>query len=254
MLCQLVCVDRRYQRMNCFNIRELQGILKRKFFTDLVNSNDHRNLFDKSIIGLRFKNNGQLNINHDMSLFYNFGTTTTAKAKYSTFTNNYLFSTSPSTNYHVNDLFIKLSELLVYITNKILTAHIFDLSKFFTPSNNSFNSFTSNIGFQFSGLVSLVSSFTLMSLTSLQTLPKLLQDFLVMNTLVSFYTAIQTKSSFETISTDLRTNYSSENISNLDSLQTTNSSMSEISTTLRFTRFNNPLISYDYKCGNYLGI
>jgi len=32
MLCQLVCVDRRYQRMNCFNIRELQGNLKRKFF------------------------------------------------------------------------------------------------------------------------------------------------------------------------------------------------------------------------------
>jgi hypothetical protein len=32
MLCQLVCVDRKYQRMNCFNIRELQGILKRKFF------------------------------------------------------------------------------------------------------------------------------------------------------------------------------------------------------------------------------
>jgi hypothetical protein len=32
MLCQLVCVDRRYQRMNAFNIRELQGILKRRFF------------------------------------------------------------------------------------------------------------------------------------------------------------------------------------------------------------------------------
>ena len=33
MLMQLVCVDRRYQRMNCFNIRELQGILKRRFFS-----------------------------------------------------------------------------------------------------------------------------------------------------------------------------------------------------------------------------
>ena len=32
MLCQLICADRRYQRMNCFNIRELQGILKRRFF------------------------------------------------------------------------------------------------------------------------------------------------------------------------------------------------------------------------------
>lgn len=90
MLCQLVCVDRRYQRMNCFNIRELQGILKRKFFTDLVNSNDHRTLLDKSVIGLRFKNNNQLNIEHDMSLFYNLGTTNSNKAKTNSFINNYM--------------------------------------------------------------------------------------------------------------------------------------------------------------------
>jgi hypothetical protein len=25
MLCQLVCVDRRYQRMNCFNISEIKS-------------------------------------------------------------------------------------------------------------------------------------------------------------------------------------------------------------------------------------
>ena len=31
-LCQLVCIDRRYQRMNCFNIRELQSLLRNKFF------------------------------------------------------------------------------------------------------------------------------------------------------------------------------------------------------------------------------
>jgi hypothetical protein len=99
MLCQLVCVDRRYQRMNCFNIRELQGILKRKFFTDLVNSNDHRDLFDKSIIGLRFKNNNQLNINHDMSLFYNFGTTTSSKAKLNLFDNNYTLNGGGASNF-----------------------------------------------------------------------------------------------------------------------------------------------------------
>ena len=57
MLMQLVCVDRRYQRMNCFNIRELQVILKRRFFTDLMNSADHHTLIDSSMIGLRFKTN-----------------------------------------------------------------------------------------------------------------------------------------------------------------------------------------------------
>jgi hypothetical protein len=42
MLCQLVCVDRRYQRMNCFNIREIQSILKRRFYTDLINTQDRK--------------------------------------------------------------------------------------------------------------------------------------------------------------------------------------------------------------------
>ena len=72
MLMQLVCVDRRYQRMNCFNIRELQGTLKRKFFTDLVNSNDHREFLNQSMVGLRFKSNNTLAINPDMINFYNF--------------------------------------------------------------------------------------------------------------------------------------------------------------------------------------
>jgi hypothetical protein len=95
MLAQLVCVDRRYQRMNCFNIRELQGILKRKFFTDLVNSNDHRDLLDKSIVGLRFKQHNNIGISPDMISFYNYGTTTAPKTKNSFFTNTYLNTSSP---------------------------------------------------------------------------------------------------------------------------------------------------------------
>jgi hypothetical protein len=57
MLCQLVCVDRRYQRMNCFNIRDLQGILKRKFFTDLVNTSDNHKTMESVLIKMRHKNN-----------------------------------------------------------------------------------------------------------------------------------------------------------------------------------------------------
>ena len=103
--------------MNCFNIRELQGILKRKFFTDLVNSNDHRDLFDKSIIGLRFKNNNQLNINHDMSLFYNFGTTTSSKTKTTLFNNNY----SLNTNYNLNESLLLISTAVVNAFNKVVS-------------------------------------------------------------------------------------------------------------------------------------
>ena len=75
MLMQLVCVDRRYQRMNCFNIRELQGILKRRFFTDMVNSSDHRELASSSMIGIRFKGNNNLNLDSDILSFYKVGTT-----------------------------------------------------------------------------------------------------------------------------------------------------------------------------------
>lgn len=38
-LCQLVCVDRRYQRMNCFNVRELQSLLRNRFIDDIKISN-----------------------------------------------------------------------------------------------------------------------------------------------------------------------------------------------------------------------
>lgn len=38
-LCQLVCIDRRYQRMNCFNIKELQSLLRNKFFFELTSDN-----------------------------------------------------------------------------------------------------------------------------------------------------------------------------------------------------------------------
>jgi hypothetical protein len=67
--------------MNCFNIRELQGILKRRFFSDLVNSNDNHTLLNDSMIGLRFKLNNTQGIEPDIFTFYNFGTTDISKFK-----------------------------------------------------------------------------------------------------------------------------------------------------------------------------
>lgn len=71
MLCQLVCTDRRYARMNCFNIRELQGILKRRFFVDLVNSHDHKNVLSAAMIGVKHRLHNSENINLDITMFYN---------------------------------------------------------------------------------------------------------------------------------------------------------------------------------------
>lgn len=232
MLCQLVCVDRRYQRMNCFNIRELQGILKRKFFTDLINSNDHRELFDKSMIGLRFKNNNQLNINHDMSIFYNFGTTNTPKTKQNTLVN-------------------------LYSSNEILT-NLTSMS--YIPSNSYalFSSLTNSFNY----LLVLLKDVLLAplnvhfaTLSSLLTSPKHLTNFIALNTNLNLNLATtntyknQTNTSFENT-----TSFTSDNILSTDSSDLSSSMMSELSSTFRYTRFNNPLISYDYKCGNYLGI
>jgi hypothetical protein len=99
MLCQLVCADRRYQRMNCFNIRELQGNLKRRFFSDLINVSDHREFLDSTMIGLRFRTNNDFNIYHDTLSFHNLGITTEQKSRilsldnaYSANVNNYTMS------------------------------------------------------------------------------------------------------------------------------------------------------------------
>jgi lipopolysaccharide assembly outer membrane protein LptD (OstA) len=59
--------------MNCFNIRELQGILKRKFFVDLIDSHDYKSLLKESMISLRYKLNPNINLDFDTSSFYSFG-------------------------------------------------------------------------------------------------------------------------------------------------------------------------------------
>jgi len=83
--------------MNCFNIRELQGNLKRRFFADLVNVNDHREFLDSTMIGLRFKTNNEMNIYHDALSFYNLGTTNENKSRTSMFSNIYDNSLNSST-------------------------------------------------------------------------------------------------------------------------------------------------------------
>ena len=55
MLCQLVCLDRRYQRMNCFNIREIQTLLKARFYADLLNENSLHIFLSRTTLGLKFK-------------------------------------------------------------------------------------------------------------------------------------------------------------------------------------------------------
>lgn len=111
MLCQLVCVDRRYQRMNCFNIREIQSILKRKFFTDLINAHDHHSFLDKTAMGLRFKTNNINNINSNIFIFYNYGIEFTPKLRTSSFFPNMIESTNTVTFFNRNSFFFYITSL-----------------------------------------------------------------------------------------------------------------------------------------------
>ncbi len=54
MLAQLVCLDRRYQRMNCYNIREIQTILKSKYNPNATKDTDFHISLDETAVSLRY--------------------------------------------------------------------------------------------------------------------------------------------------------------------------------------------------------
>jgi hypothetical protein len=85
MLCQLVCLDRRYQRMNCFNVRELLILLRGRFFAVLVNDTAHHNFLNNTMIGLRFKTNDLNSINPNTLLTYQYGLSNTPFTQSTTF-------------------------------------------------------------------------------------------------------------------------------------------------------------------------
>jgi hypothetical protein len=125
MLCQLVCVDRRYQRMNCFNIRELQGILKRKFFTDLINTSDNHKNIESTLINMRHKNNMSNILMYDQSLFYNFDLTTTSKSKNYIFNPGKVFSYKESTIFNTTNPLNTLTSLFNISPKNNTVNHIF---------------------------------------------------------------------------------------------------------------------------------
>jgi hypothetical protein len=224
MLMQLVCVDRRYQRMNCFNIRELQGILKRRFFTDLVNSADHREVLSSSMIGLRFKVNNNTNLDHDVLSFFKLGTNNLNKSRSTLYQNNYV--SLPSTY---------LSEANGFSFPQTLGAY--NVSNIFTLLANLLN---------IKPFISLSSALFFNSYTNL---------FLIIRSNFSFSTFSNFNSnSLSTVNEVTNTQqqiFSSKDISSSSSLTSDYSEKDSIS---RFSRFSNPIISYDYKCGNYIGI
>jgi hypothetical protein len=243
MLCQLVCVDRRYQRMNCFNIRELQGILKRKFFTDLVNTMDSHTATDSTLINMRHKNNMSNILTYDQSLLYNFDITTTSKFKNFSYTPGKVYSyTWPlglknySLNFSITNLPI-VNSFYVFLFENKLPLFLKDLVNFL-PS----------LPLLFSSLFVLPWGLHLLPLTLFN---NFFTKFPIMSNLFSKNFFLENNNLSSAPNTQIY-NSSNVNYTSFNVLSALN--FSENSSTWRFNRYSFPLISYDYKSGNYLSI
>jgi hypothetical protein len=131
MLVQLVCLDRRYQRMNCYNIREIQTLLKSQY---APNSNDAGNvhfLLNETVLGLRYKLMSLTSVDSSMLNYYR----NSLNASYQL---NVTFS-SPT-------LSLKSLNEGTYLTFLTSLEHVFITQFFMTMSSNSLSS-TSSVNF-----------------------------------------------------------------------------------------------------------
>ena len=245
MLCQLVCVDRRYQRMNCFNIRELQGNLKRKFFSDLVNSNDHRELLNNTMIGLRFKTNNLMSLNSDVFSFYQYGTDNNVKSRSVNFLNSYLtFEEKTSPVYSLLNVLFNNSINNMLIERLTLKTPSFLLHQLLLLLNE--------LEIQIFRIISRVRIFSLFNLMNYNpSLHFTLNSFLNFN----FFTIKGSITPYEYMNNSFNKNSMYFNSNNTTSLnQDVLYSGIESSSYIRSNKFSNAYVSYDYKCGNYLGM
>jgi hypothetical protein len=119
MLFQIVCVDRRYQRMNCFNIRELETLLRKRYFVDLLNSSDHKDLLNTTMLNLRYKTNNTNLVDQNITLFYNYGTTLSSFSTNSDFFNN--FTISNAVILPIQTIYFDLIRFIDYRMGKVIS-------------------------------------------------------------------------------------------------------------------------------------
>ena len=269
MLFQLVCTDRRYARMNCFNIRELQSILKDRFFVDLVSSHDHRDLFSDTMLGVRYKSNTENNADLEINNFYNFGLLNSNLNKIENFSNTSTYTS----RFRLESSFLDF---------KFLSSNLFSFDRDLLIS-----SFSTKLYYIYYATVSLLKTFislfsNVFSASSLffiwQKIPSLrsmaiyvfnLPFFIEFRHRSLFYKDLEdfmftyfptTKEIVEEWESendrfDIRHSmFYNTNIINFSVEESSvSTSFTENDTYQRFNRFNNTLINYDYKTGNYVG-
>lgn len=132
MLCQLVCLDRRYQRMNCFNIREIQTLLKARFYADLLNENSLHIFLSRTTLGLKFKLQDLNFLNLNSLLINRYLVNSNLNTRFQTYTTNQNNLFVNSTNFYTNSngsLYVKQS----FYINTLELINSLELSKLFLP-------------------------------------------------------------------------------------------------------------------------
>ena len=146
MLCQLICIDRRYQRLNCFNMRQLETILRRQFFTDFLSSGDHHNLTNNSMIALRFKLNHQQDIQPDLFTFYNLGLTKHSGSSHLPLYTNYGTTSLPPLFTGLRNLYLTFAGYCVHALEYSITTYLQHPAVIFLFPTTTSNPYQSLVG------------------------------------------------------------------------------------------------------------
>lgn len=233
MLFHLVCTDRRYQRLNCFNIREMQSMLKQKFFEDLITTEDHRELMSLTTINSRFKDNTVSSVNPDILNFFDKGTSLVFKNRnymYVTYTDQVLNTPYPHFHIIFNSGISGLRDYFIVVINELLTT--FNDNLFYSTQD-----FYLLHNFQLTSLYNNIISFFMLSSNF---------SYNNQNTIFGGNIVLNDSNRDQPNAYFFETNgvAVSQNFNKYTDLENLNS--------IRFARFNNPSIQYSFKSGSYI--
>lgn len=239
MLFQLICIDRRYQRLNCFNMRQLDTVLRRQFFTDFFSTGDHKQLMNETLLGLRFKLNQGEGAQFDSFTFFNYGTTLNTGTKH-----------TPLYVAQLYDISDFLSTSLVTLYKGLVSGDTTTVARFYTGFTFSdfITSFVSSVQYFTSTLllpVSLVNTELLAHVAPTLSLNQGL--FVNTNQTTGVY-------SFGDLTSTDETSFSLEAESSMGGVDNLNALFADSGTSGRFTRFTNPMVEYEYRKGTYFTV
>jgi hypothetical protein len=277
MLCQLVCLDRRYQRMNCFNIREIQTLLKARFYADLLHESSRHLFLSKTTINLRFKLQDLNFLNLNSLLINRYGIYTGLSNKTQTYSlgfeptklilsknvfigNQNLTYTSYTTPYfHILKVFngelvtFKMFRNMLSPNGSVFTSWFNGLIPYFTTTLSLFN--TSSYSNSFNNFSYFEAFVVQLKLFFQLVFGEKNLFYIVSNTLnfkISFLEFLYNLPTFSQNQTPSFLTYVTNNFLS-DSLQTRYTlTHQEGSGEYRYQRLQNPIFRYDFKLGNYM--